>query len=517
MPDNFYTQSLTRNDIAGIWGTNMSNEFDYIQSGVAPQIIWTDDGFSRVAYAYSVEGRRTLYDRPQEEWETPTRTRRGFAFDANGSFYLDVLLESGHMPQGYIRQTLQGNGTYTLDGDVVTLNYNSVVITTYNDLDNHYSVKTATDAELTNLPGRYFRMEPGDAYNAPRMTELVRQSDGSLVPDPNNPYGFEVERKAISEVIDPNVGVPIQGSLRNDVLYGTNLLDPIDGRDGNDLIIGGKGIDVVTGGAGSDRFMLSHLDAQTGYIVQDFNPTEDLIVFNADVFPSMANNSFLTPDQFAVGTTATTASHRVIYNSATGDILFDADGSGAGAAVMVARVTAGLPLQHQNFYTTNSTDTALSVAPTYTPGTPGVPGTPGTPSGPLPGGAGQDGLISGSNGNDRLRGTSLNDTLIGGDGNDRIVGGNGNDLLMGGTGNNTLTGGKGKDIFALEPGVGRSVITDFRDRQDKFGLTNGLTFGQLDIEQRGKNVLIREDKDVLAIVRGGRENQITAADFTQLS
>lgn len=498
---DFSITSLSRNDIAGIWGSNLSNEWDYIQTNVPAQIVWTDDGFSRLAYAYSLSQQRTLYHRPQEEWETPTRTRQGYAFDANGNFYVDILLESGHLPQGYMKQTVQGIGTYTINGDIVTLNYNSLVVTNYNDLNNHYTVNTATDQELATLSnGRYFRMVLGDEYNAPRMIPLVRQADGSFIPSPDNPDGFAAERQPISGSIDPNSAPPIQGSLRNDFLPGTRSRDLIAGRDGNDVIIGDRSVDVLEGGAGSDRFVFTSPDPSSADIIKDFNPIEDILAVKTPAFGGLASNSFINSNQFEVGSRATRAQTRFVYNPASGDVLFDADGSQGGATVKIATVARNLNVSYTNFYAYQDLNLVRGIGkPTYVPGT-----------------GGRD-PITGNVGNDRLVGTSGNDFLDGGAGNDRLSSGNGDDILRGGEGNDVMKGGKGRDIFVLETGPGRDVIRDFRDRQDKLGLLPGMNFKKLDIEQRGNRTIISMGNDVLAILRGVKESQITAADFTQVN
>jgi len=60
----------------------------------------------------------------------------------------------------------------------------------------------------------------------------------------------------------------------------------------------------------------------------------------------------LTAAQFATGTAATTAAQRVIYNAATGDLYFDADGTGSAATVLIATLTNQAVLTWDRVFTT---------------------------------------------------------------------------------------------------------------------------------------------------------------------
>ncbi|MBD3880594.1 5'-nucleotidase C-terminal domain-containing protein [Phormidium tenue FACHB-886] len=125
--------------------------------------------------------------------------------------------------------------------------------------------------------------------------------------------------------------------------------------------------------------------------------------------------------------------------------------------------------------------------------------------------------LSGNGGNDRLDGGRNNDVLRGGVGKDRLAGGEGNDTFFGGSGSDVFTGGNGRDLFTLEAGKGEALINDFRDRQDQLGLSRGIAFRRLEIEQVGRTTEISLGNDLLAVLRNVNANSLTRTDFRSVS
>lgn len=59
----------------------------------------------------------------------------------------------------------------------------------------------------------------------------------------------------------------------------------------------------------------------------------------------------MTPGRFHIGTAASETGQRIIYNQATGELLYDQDGTGAIAQVMFARLDPNLALDFEDFLT----------------------------------------------------------------------------------------------------------------------------------------------------------------------
>jgi Ca2+-binding RTX toxin-like protein len=117
---------------------------------------------------------------------------------------------------------------------------------------------------------------------------------------------------------------------------GNELANVIVGNGGNDLINGMAGNDTLTGGAGTDMFVFNTaLGANNVDTITDFTSGADRMVLDHAIFSAIGTGPL--PDAaFASSLASETASTRIVYNAATGAVSYDADGSGAGAAVQFA-------------------------------------------------------------------------------------------------------------------------------------------------------------------------------------
>ncbi|AUS99580.1 hypothetical protein CLI64_03795 [Nostoc sp. CENA543] len=129
------------------------------------------------------------------------------------------------------------------------------------------------------------------------------------------------------------------GLAGNDTLNGNNGNDIINGGKGNDLLIGGRGNDSLTGDAGRDSFQLSLPVVDDFDTITDFSIADDKILISKAEFGLNQSLGVLNTSAFRLGTSATTASDRFIYDQATGNLFFDTDGLSGNTQIQIAQLT----------------------------------------------------------------------------------------------------------------------------------------------------------------------------------
>jgi Ca2+-binding RTX toxin-like protein len=118
-------------------------------------------------------------------------------------------------------------------------------------------------------------------------------------------------------------------------LLGGDGRDRIIGGKGDDRIEGNNGNDTLSGGAGADTFAFfedSSFDGKADRIL-DFKPGKDKIALG-EFFDALGSE--VTSSELRIGTGALDSNDRLIYDPATGKLLFDGDATGSGAAIHLA-------------------------------------------------------------------------------------------------------------------------------------------------------------------------------------
>lgn len=130
------------------------------------------------------------------------------------------------------------------------------------------------------------------------------------------------------------------GGLGNDTLAGGANNDRLFGGAGNDKLFGSIGNDTLSGGLGSDVFIFnSVLNAKTNVdLITDFDPAADTIRLENAIFTKLTSNGTLNANFFHASADGSAADSNdyILYNTQTGALYYDADGTGAASAIEFA-------------------------------------------------------------------------------------------------------------------------------------------------------------------------------------
>ena len=137
----------------------------------------------------------------------------------------------------------------------------------------------------------------------------------------------------------------INGTSANDTLIGNAAGQTLTGQGGSDTIAGAGGVDTLWGATGADVFIFREMGTANADRISDFASGSDKLHLDDAAFAAIgAMGNFAAADaRFKAnsGGTATDTSDRVVFNTSTGQLYYDADGSGAGVAQLIATVQTG--------------------------------------------------------------------------------------------------------------------------------------------------------------------------------
>ncbi len=142
----------------------------------------------------------------------------------------------------------------------------------------------------------------------------------------------------------------LYGGDDDDQLYGGTGNDYLSGDGGNDVIRSGAGADTVYGELGADRFVFDTAIVFTNVDrIEDFEVNIDKIDLDNDIFTAAGPVGALAAGRFTLGSAAGDAGDRIIYDSATGYLYYDRDGTGGAAQNLIAELDGGLALDAGDF------------------------------------------------------------------------------------------------------------------------------------------------------------------------
>jgi Ca2+-binding RTX toxin-like protein len=139
--------------------------------------------------------------------------------------------------------------------------------------------------------------------------------------------------------------ITITGSTAATINGGLGI-DTLTGGNGNDTINGGLGNDILTGGLGNDTFVFNTTLSSTTNkdTIKDFTIGQDAIQLDHAIFASLTAGA-LSADNFIANSTGKAADGNdyMVYNTTSGALWYDADGSGVGVAVQIALIGTATP------------------------------------------------------------------------------------------------------------------------------------------------------------------------------
>ncbi|RUW26595.1 calcium-binding protein [Mesorhizobium sp. M4B.F.Ca.ET.215.01.1.1] len=153
-----------------------------------------------------------------------------------------------------------------------------------------------------------------------------------------------------SDAISGGAGTDgIRGDTGDDVLDGGAGSDDLRGGAGDDILNGGAGRDWLAGDAGRDVFVFDALGPANYDRIVDFNALDDVFRLDSSAFVGLSAGPLFAA-VFTVGSEAIDDSDHIIYDDATGALLFDQDGAGGAAGVRFATVDPGTWLTADDFF-----------------------------------------------------------------------------------------------------------------------------------------------------------------------
>ncbi|MFI0846809.1 M10 family metallopeptidase [Mesorhizobium sp. IMUNJ 23232] len=161
---------------------------------------------------------------------------------------------------------------------------------------------------------------------------------------------------AVDYRLNAGVGIEIMttnGSTgtSNIDLAGNAFAQQITGNAGNNRLEGREGNDTLSGLGGADTFVFNtKLGASNVDTVVDFNVTDDRFLLSDAIFAALSTGVLLS-GYFRNNTTglAQDSNDHIIYERDTGELYYDANGSGSGGGILFAKIGMGLALTNADF------------------------------------------------------------------------------------------------------------------------------------------------------------------------
>jgi Ca2+-binding RTX toxin-like protein len=274
-----------------------------------------------------------------------------FASYAGETSGVTVNLATGANPDGDTLISIEGV-IGSSHADTFTGNGSSLLMA--RGSDDTYTVRSGDVVEEADNEGRDTVIVGGSyALKADAYIELLRLSGVSSKTSANL-----TGSDTANEITGHTGKNTLKGLGGNDVLKASSGDDRVYGDAGNDTLYGGSGNDKLYGGTGTGRdvFVFDTKPSKSTNVdrIYDFSTKYDSIQLENKIFTKLGRDSSkgvkFKSDMFVKGKAAQDREDRIIYDSKTGALYYDQDGTGSKAQVKITTLNKNLKLTHSDFF-----------------------------------------------------------------------------------------------------------------------------------------------------------------------
>lgn len=301
---------------------------------------------------------RTIWDAGGEDTISISNFTLGCKIDLAAGHLSDITIPSDPLPDGYVEQN---EGIYD-GGSNLAIAYDVVIENAVggsgddkllgNDANNVLIGGAGNDKLKGKVGADLLEGGPGnDIYTIDDASEIntATADAGTDLIKSKITYALGAEQENLTLV--GTVASSGTGNAGVNTVKGNDSANVLAGAGGDDTLTGRLGKDTLSGDAGADIFRFDvRPGGKNADTVSDFAPGEDVLYLSDAVFVQLKeaiNNEteagpvFLRASEFAANETGTAADagDRIVYNTTSGDLFYDSDGTGPAAAKKFATLT----------------------------------------------------------------------------------------------------------------------------------------------------------------------------------
>ncbi len=383
------TQQIAATESIERWGNVANINFTYVNTETSNavgdiRVAFTGDGFmdaGTYAYAY--------YPGPTyggDIWINATQPiSTGNDYNPGGNGYHTILHELGHA----LGLSHPFDSAYSVSN--VSLDTYRYTVMSYSDSTSHFDTGLSnfypTTPMLLDIQAIQYAYGANTSYNTGDDTyvfsdltyyETIWDAGGmdTIKYAGNNPATINLNAGTFSVLGNPILLSSGLTQYANVAIAYNVIIENAMGSDGNDTLIGneadnnlygGLGNDTLIGGIGADTLVFNAAGASNTDAVSDFESGIDKLNLSGAAFSAISSGIYT--DAFAIGANALDNNDHLIYNKATGELFYDADGNGGTAQELIATLVPNSDLVQSDFvYALNINDPTPpdTTAPTQT-------------------------------------------------------------------------------------------------------------------------------------------------------